>query len=75
MASRLLQTMITIAEKRGLKTMFALVKNINRPMISVFEQFGFVRSLDSDPNEIELVKRLNIDTDVNAVESNNGESQ
>ena len=42
-------------------------------MISVFEQFGFVRSLDSDPGEIELIKYLNTGTKVNEVDANNGE--
>lgn len=72
MASRLLKTMIDIAEKRGLKTMFALVKYNNLPMISVFEQFGFVRSADSDPGEIELIKYLNSHTDVSEDHVNNG---
>ena len=30
-------------------------------MISVFEQFGFVRSANSDLQEIELIKYLNAD--------------
>jgi RimJ/RimL family protein N-acetyltransferase len=59
MAKRLLQNMVDIAEKRALKTMFALVKSNNKAMISVFEQFGFVRSSNSDFHEIELIKYLN----------------
>jgi RimJ/RimL family protein N-acetyltransferase len=58
MASRLLQYMIDIAQKRQLKTMFALVKSNNQPMISVFEQFGFKRTFNAEPGEIELVKVL-----------------
>ncbi|WP_289027784.1 bifunctional acetyl-CoA hydrolase/transferase family protein/GNAT family N-acetyltransferase [uncultured Paraglaciecola sp.] len=72
MASRLLRAMIDIAEKRGLTSMFALVKNNNLPMISVFEQFGFVRKFDSEPGEIELVKRLNIDAVELAPDIKNG---
>lgn len=52
-----------------------IAKNNNLPMISVFEQFGFVRSLDSEPGEIELIKLLNIDTIVNKVDSDNGAIQ
>ncbi|MEP1869844.1 MAG: GNAT family N-acetyltransferase, partial [Paraglaciecola sp.] len=73
MASRLLRAMIDIAEKRGLTSMFALVKNNNLPMISVFEQFGFVRKFDSEPGEIELVKRLNIDAVELAPDIKNGD--
>jgi RimJ/RimL family protein N-acetyltransferase len=61
MAKRLLQTMIDIAKKRCLETMFALVRSNNKAMISVFEQFGFVRSANSDLQEIELIKYLNAD--------------
>jgi RimJ/RimL family protein N-acetyltransferase len=58
MAKRLLQEMINIASARGLKKMFAIVKNENKPMISVFEQFGFKRVFNPDPGEIELIKHL-----------------
>jgi acyl-CoA hydrolase/N-acetylglutamate synthase-like GNAT family acetyltransferase len=60
MAKRLLQSMIDIAQQRKLKTMFALVKVSNQPMIAVFEQFGFKRVPDAEPGEIELVKDLTI---------------
>jgi acyl-CoA hydrolase/N-acetylglutamate synthase-like GNAT family acetyltransferase len=75
MAKRLLQTMIDIAKKRSLATMFALVKSNNKAMISVFEQFGFVRSSNSDLQEIELIKYLN--TDEKSIETNaaRGESK
>lgn len=58
MAKRLLKTMIDIAEKRGLTSMFALVKSNNMPMVSVFEQFGFERSVGEEIGEIELTKSL-----------------
>ncbi|MFT6268270.1 MAG: acyl-CoA hydrolase [Alphaproteobacteria bacterium] len=60
MAKRLLQEMINIASARGLKKMFAIVKYENKPMISVFEHFGFTRIFNADPGEIELVKYLSI---------------
>jgi hypothetical protein len=55
--------------------MFALVKSNNKAMISVFEQFGFVRSSNSDLQEIELIKYLN--TDEKSIETNaaRGESK
>ncbi len=58
MAKRLLQEMVDIATKRGLKKMFALVKSNNKPMISVFEHFEFKRVFNPDPGEIELVRHL-----------------
>jgi acyl-CoA hydrolase/RimJ/RimL family protein N-acetyltransferase len=58
MAKLLLQEMINIASARGLKKIFAIVKSENKPMISVFEHFGFKRVFNSDPGEIELVKHL-----------------
>lgn len=59
MATKLLQKMIDIAQKRGLKSMFALVKSSNKAMLTVFEQFNFVRTANSDAQEIELIKHLN----------------
>ena len=58
MASRLLNTMIDIATKRGLKEMFALVKRENKPMINVFESKGFKRLPAEDLHEVELVLPL-----------------
>ena len=58
MARRLLQTMIEIAKKRQLRQMFAWVKRENKPMINVFEHAGFVRMPADDPNELELVLKL-----------------
>jgi RimJ/RimL family protein N-acetyltransferase len=75
MAKRLLQTMIDIAKKRGIRTMFALVKSNNKAMIAVFEQFGFVRSVNSDLQEMELTKYLNTDKESIQTESAPGESK
>ncbi|MGQ8364888.1 GNAT family N-acetyltransferase [Glaciecola sp. 1036] len=58
MAKRLLSTMIDIASKRGIKKMFAIVKSENKPMLAVFEKFGFKRVFNPDPGEIELIKYL-----------------
>ena len=58
MASRLLGTMIEIAKKRQLKSMFAFVKTENKPMIGLFQQSGFKRMPCDDHNEVELVLDL-----------------
>lgn len=65
MAKRLLQEMIEIAKARGLKKMLALVKSVNKPMISVFESFEFKRVFNPDPAEIELLKHLSADEKTN----------
>jgi RimJ/RimL family protein N-acetyltransferase len=75
MAKRLLQTMIDIAKKRSLATMFALVKSNNKAMISVFEQFGFIRSSNSDLQEIELIRYLNTDEKLIETDPARGESK
>jgi acyl-CoA hydrolase len=62
MAKRLLLEMVNIASARGLKKMFAIVKTENKPMISVFESFGFKRVFNPDPGEMELVKHLTVGT-------------
>jgi len=58
MASRLLAEMLRIAALRKLDKMVAYVKSQNKPMIAVFEQFGFKRVYNPDPAEVELVKHL-----------------
>jgi acyl-CoA hydrolase len=55
MAKRLLQEMISIAKLRHLEKVFALVKTSNKAMITVFEQFGFMRTPSDEIGEIELV--------------------
>ena len=55
MAKRLLQEMISIAKLRHLEKVFALVKTSNKAMITVFEQFGFIRTPSDEIGEIELV--------------------
>jgi acyl-CoA hydrolase/RimJ/RimL family protein N-acetyltransferase len=55
MASRLMKEMISIAKLRHLSKMVAYVRSENKPMINVFEQFGFKRVFNPDPAEVELV--------------------
>ncbi|MGB0664526.1 MAG: GNAT family N-acetyltransferase [Pontibacterium sp.] len=58
MAKRLLVEMVRIAQLRGLKKVFAIVKRNNKAMIAVFESNGFSRVAGDEPDEIELVKDL-----------------
>lgn len=58
MAKLLLNKMIDIAKRRDLTRMFALVKTENTPMLSVFDQFGFKRTANSDAVDTELVLQL-----------------
>ena len=55
MATRLMKEMISIATLRKLSKMVAYVRSENKPMIAVFEQFGFKRVFNPDPAEVELV--------------------
>lgn len=73
MAKKLLQTMIDIAQKRNLNSMFALVKSNNKAMITVFEQFNFERTANSDVQEIELIKYLNTEEESTDFGSAKGE--
>lgn len=54
MASVLLEQMIEIATQRGILKMFALVKAVNKSMLNVFLQHGFVIIPGDDVNEREL---------------------
>ena len=58
MAKLLLTTMIDIAKRRGIKTMVALVKRQNKPMLNVFESAGFTQCPSDDIGEVELALSL-----------------
>ncbi len=62
MAKRLLLEMVKIAKIRGLVKVFAMVKSNNKPMIAVFENNGFKRTINPEPGEIELVRDLTKET-------------
>ena len=59
LASTLLREIIAIAKRRKLKALSAFVKSANKPMLTVFEQFGFTRLNNDDPAERELKLELN----------------
>jgi len=54
MAKRLLKEMITIARKRGIKSMYAYVRAENKPMLRVFAFHNFVRKPSESPREVML---------------------
>lgn len=58
MATRLLQEMMAIARQRKLTGMRAYVRAANKPMLSIFEQAGFVRQSGTDPDEVLLFLSL-----------------
>ncbi|WMS88454.1 GNAT family N-acetyltransferase [Pleionea litopenaei] len=58
MAKALLNEMINIAKSRRLSKMQAYVRPDNRPMLKVFEHYGFQQRLDGDVDEIYLVLEL-----------------
>ncbi|GAA0351714.1 hypothetical protein GCM10009092_15140 [Bowmanella denitrificans] len=54
MARQLLAEMISIASKRGIKTMQAYVRSDNKNMLKVFENANFKRQPMDDPGEVIL---------------------
>jgi acyl-CoA hydrolase/GNAT superfamily N-acetyltransferase len=58
MAKALLEQMISIAKKRKVRTMNAYVRRDNKPMLRVFEIFGFTSSPTEDPKELYLELNL-----------------
>ena len=58
MASKLLTTLIEIAQKRNINKMLAFCRADNKPMIAIFEHHGFKRLFSGDPSEVELALPL-----------------
>ncbi|WP_370165932.1 GNAT family N-acetyltransferase [Marisediminitalea sp.] len=58
MASKLLTTLIDIAQKRNINKMLAFCRADNKPMIAIFEHHGFKRLFSGDPSEVELALPL-----------------
>lgn len=58
MAKLLLSTMMDVAKKRQLDTMFAIVKRSNKAMINVFQQYQFISNQGEDLSEVELSLKL-----------------
>ncbi|MFS1702037.1 GNAT family N-acetyltransferase [Alteromonas sp. AMM-1] len=58
MASKLLTTLIDIAQKRKINKMLAFCRADNKPMIAIFEHHGFKRLFSGDPSEVELALPL-----------------
>ncbi len=58
MASKLLTTLIDIAQKRNISKMLAFCRADNKPMIAIFEHHGFKRLFSGDPSEVELALPL-----------------
>jgi len=54
MAKNLLNEMLSVAQKRNLKTMHAYVRSENKPMLRVFERHHFERVQGDSPDEVFL---------------------
>ncbi|WP_198676561.1 GNAT family N-acetyltransferase [Aliidiomarina soli] len=73
MATLLLQEMIRIAKIRGLKSMQAVVRSGNTPMLNVFERSGFKRVPADEPGEISLILSLQEPTEQGSDDPHSGE--
>ncbi|WP_416307359.1 GNAT family N-acetyltransferase [Neptunicella sp. SCSIO 80796] len=58
MATQLLREMILIAKQRGLKRMYACVRQDNSTMLRLFENNGFVCQPFDEPGELTLILNL-----------------